>query len=155
MEISNEVNTDEIILFTIGEIFCGLDIKKIREIKRYTGITRIHGAPSEVKGVINLRGEIVTVLDIRTRFGNAALEFNGNERIVIVPFREETIGILVDFVDDVIGFNSNDLLPVPPNMESNTSKYFSAVLQRESDVISLINLEELLTFTDNTGSTLK
>ncbi len=152
MEITNENMVDEIILFTIGEVVCGLDIKKIREIKRYLNITQIHGAPTEVRGVINLRGEIVTVLDIRKRFGYSKLKSNGKERVIFVPFKEETIGILVDFVDDVIGYNPEELLPVPPNMDNKTAHFFSAVLQQDNSIISLINLDELLTFNDEPNS---
>ncbi len=150
METNND--TDEIILFTIGEVICGLDIRQIREIKRSIDITTIYGAPTEVHGVINLRGEIVTVLDIRKRFGYSSLEPDGKERIIIVPFKDELVGILVDFVDDVLSYNSAETLPVPQNMESSTAQFFSEVYPHNNSIVSLINLEELLSFQDEPES---
>ena len=144
----DESKIDEIMLFNIGDLACGLDIRTILEIKRLENITSVYGAPTVVKGVINLRGEIVTVLNLCELFGNEECERTGNERVMIVASGKEKVGLLVSFVDDVIPFNEEYLLPTPPNLKDTISQFVNSVYQWENSIISLVNLD-IITAVEN------
>ncbi len=135
---------EEIILFNIANISCALDIRKILEIKRLEDITIVYGAPSVVEGVINLRGEIVTVLNIRKIFGNNSQTPTGYERIMIISSGKEKVGLLVDLIDDVILFDPEAVLPTPPNIDEGISRFIDSVYQWNDLIISLIDLETII-----------
>lgn len=134
----------EVILFNISDILCGLNIHDVLEIKKVVDITTVYGAPDVVRGVINLRGQIVTVLDVRKRFNLQSLESSSDERVIIVPVGGEQVGLLVDSVDDVIQINDDDELPVPPNMNPEIARYFATVFQWGDRIVSLVALDELV-----------
>lgn len=136
--------TRDIVLFTVGNFTCGIDICSVHEIKRSSGITIVYGIADDISGVINLRGQIVTVLDMRKRFSVVAEEITGEERIIIVPFGKEAVGLLVDSVEDAITIENDTLLPVPPNVNSKIGHFFTSVYQWEMRIISLVNLAELV-----------
>ena len=87
--------------FRLGEEIYGVDVMQIREVLRYTEITPVPGAPYFVLGIINLRGNVVTVIDTRTRFGLTPGEIDNNTRIVIVEVDKQVVGMLVDSVADL------------------------------------------------------
>ncbi len=141
--MGNGVSRD-IVLFSVGDITCGIDICSVHEIKRTTGITVVYGVSDDVSGVINLRGQIVTVLDMRKRFSSIAEGITGEERIIVVPFGAEAVGLLVDSVEDAIVIEQDKILPVPPNIDAKLGHFFTAVYQWEGRIISLVNLAELV-----------
>jgi purine-binding chemotaxis protein CheW len=145
-------NVNEIILFNIGDLACGLDIRAILEIKRLENITTVYGAPSTVEGVINLRGEIVTVLNLGELLHGESHKRDGNERVMVVASGKEKVGLLVNFVDDVISFTEDFILPIPPNLDKSISKYINSVYQWENNIISLINLEAIIVVDSETES---
>ncbi len=140
----NDKVIQEIILFDIADVLCGLDICNVLEIKKVTGITTVYGAPEVVEGVINLRGQIVTVLNIRKWFSDENYELTGRERIMIVPNKDEQVGLLVDNVNDVIQFDNNAVQAIPANMDENIARFFNAVYQWSGNIVSLVSLEQIL-----------
>jgi len=144
MVFNEQTSNREIVLFTVGDITCGVDIRSVHEIKRASGITVVYGVQEDVTGVINLRGQIVTVLNMRKRFGYESAELTGEERIMIVPFNDEAVGLLVDNVEDAIVLDSSEILPVPPNLDSDISHFFTSVFHWDERIISLVDLSQLV-----------
>ena len=107
----------EYLSFRLGEEEYGIDILKVQEIRGYEAPTRIAHAPAFIKGVINLRGTIVPIVDMRLRFGCAQAEYNSFTVVIILNLRERVVGIVVDSVSDVLELAS-DQLRAAPDMES-------------------------------------
>ncbi|MFZ5764766.1 MAG: chemotaxis protein CheW [Thermodesulfobacteriota bacterium] len=136
--------TQELAIFQIDDMSCGLDTSRVREIIKNTQITRVHLAPDYVSGVINLRGEIATVIDLRKKFGLPVSETPENLEIVVVRQGAENIGFLVDRVRDVIWAENRNITPPPSNISGVTGIYFEGVYKMEKELVAILNIEELL-----------
>jgi purine-binding chemotaxis protein CheW len=138
---------NRIVTFYAGESLCGINILEIQEIIKTTAITPVPLAPEYINGIINLRGSIVTVIDLNRRLG--LLEETGpcvpaSCRIMILRIQEEAIGLLVDTVGDVIEVTSRDLAPPPGNVQGIHSRCFTAVVRHEKGLISMLNTAKVL-----------
>lgn len=134
----------EIIVFRVGDITIGLPITEVREIFKSPSITPVHTAFSYVKGVINLRGSIVTIIDLSKRMG---LPINQNTKavhIVLVEFGEELIGLLVDGIEDSVFARGEDFFAVPATVNGADSDFFRALFRREEDLVAMLNLDNTL-----------
>ena len=109
---------DEFLSFTLGEEHYGVDILKVQEIRGYDSVTRLPDAPDYIKGVINLRGTIVPIVDMRLRFGCAQADYDSFTVVVILNLRERVVGIVVDSVSDVMELAPEQLRPAP-DLESS------------------------------------
>ncbi|MBI5556077.1 MAG: chemotaxis protein CheW [Deltaproteobacteria bacterium] len=134
----------ELAIFQVGEMPCGLDTAWVREIIKNTQITKVHLAPDYVRGVINLRGEIATVIDLRKKFSLEPIEDDGNMEIVVVRKGTENIGILVDRVRDVIWADEKNITPPPSNISGVTGIFFEGIYKMERELVSILDIEELL-----------
>ncbi|MBF0549897.1 MAG: chemotaxis protein CheW [Deltaproteobacteria bacterium] len=135
----------ELITFYLNGGLFGVDVAQVREVNRLQDITRVPHAPEFVCGVINLRGEIVTVVDLRLILNMPATELSSKTRIVIVTHQDEQIGLLVDEIADVLIINVNDIEPIPPNISAEERQYFSGVCKMESLLTTILNLNGILT----------
>lgn len=131
-------------LFHSGELLLGLDIVHVQEINQNFIITVVHRAPEYVRGVINLRGEIVTVIDLRRKFGFEPLAQEAEMQIVIVRQGDENIGLLVDSVDDVVRAEEADIEPPPSNLAGVTGHFFNGIFKLEHELVAILDLNELL-----------
>lgn len=131
-------------LFESGNLLCGLDIAHVQEINKNIAVTVVHRAPDYVRGVINLRGEIVTVIDLRTKFGFEPLESEAESQIVIVRQGDENMGLLVDSVSDVVVANEKDIEPPPSNLAGVTGHFFKGIYKLEHNLVAILNIDELL-----------
>lgn len=136
----------EIAVFQVDQILCGLDIKHVQEINKHINITKVYGAPDYVRGIMNLRGQIVTVIDMRKKFGLECREVNDDMRIVVTRTNEESIGLLVDGVRDVIMADMENIEPPPSNVRGISSAYFSGVLKMKDALLMILNKEKILEF---------
>lgn len=134
----------ELAIFSIDEMLCGIDIAHVQEINKHFEVTPVHHAPSYVRGVVNLRGQIVTVIDLRKKFGLEAMPINEDMRIVIVNSGEESIGILVDGVDDVIIIDPKDLNAPPSNLSGINGAYFKSIYKMDKGLVVILEIEEIL-----------
>lgn len=135
--------TKELAIFQVGDMPCGLDTFLVREIIKNTQLTKVHLAPGYVRGVINLRGEIATVIDLRNKFGLKPVDKN-NMEIVVVRRASENIGLLVDRVRDVIWADKKDITPPPSNIAGITGIFFEGIYKMEKELVSILNIDELL-----------
>lgn len=131
-------------LFESGDLLCGLDIGHVQEISKNIAVTVVHRAPRYVCGVINLRGEIVTVVDLRMKFGFAPLLQGEEQQIVIVRQGDENIGLLVDTVSDVVSADRWDIEPPPSNLAGVPGRFFNGIYKLEHDLVAILNIDELL-----------
>jgi len=131
-------------LFESGNLLCGLDIAHVQEINKNIAVTVVHRAPNYVCGVINLRGEIVTVVDLRTKFGFEPLPQDAEAQIVIVRQGDENIGLLVDSVSDVVIADEKDIEPPPSNLAGVTGHFFKGIYKLEHSLVAILNIDELL-----------
>ncbi len=132
--------------FNIGDACCGINILRVQEINKLTEVTRIPLAPDYVKGILNLRGQVITVIDMGKRLCLPSSEADEpkNRRNIIVHFENESIGLLVDSVGDVFRVEKEDIEKPPANVVGIQGQFFEGVLKTEKQLISILNLAEVL-----------
>jgi purine-binding chemotaxis protein CheW len=130
--------------FRIGAELYALDIMRIKEIIRPQKLTPIPKAPSFIEGVINLRGVVIPVADLRKRFDQPISEANRKNRVVICSLSGRIIGLMVDEVTEVKRFGRSEIAPAPQFIDGPEANYFLGVAHRDEDLIMLIDLEKVL-----------
>ncbi|MBW1644760.1 MAG: chemotaxis protein CheW [Deltaproteobacteria bacterium] len=130
--------------FFLGDLLCGIDICWVQEINRNLSLTQVPLAPEYVMGIMNLRGRIVTVINLGRKLGLTPGTLGGRSRVIIVNHREEYIGLLVDRIDDVLTIDSRDIAPPPANMEDRKGKYFTGACKKGHELISILDVEAVL-----------
>ncbi|MGB0682168.1 MAG: chemotaxis protein CheW [Magnetovibrionaceae bacterium] len=133
----------QLIAFTLGDDIYGIDILSVREIRVWSETTELPNAPAYVMGVINLRGIIVPVFDLRARFGKGATEPSKRHVVIVVALEERMIGILVDAVSDIIEFQPSDLRPVPEMEFGRESTFLNGLVTVDGNMIALVNTERV------------
>ncbi|GAB1258061.1 chemotaxis protein CheW [Aurantivibrio plasticivorans] len=127
-----------------GETY-GINVMQVQEVLRYSEIAPVPGAPPYVLGIINLRGNVVTVIDTRHRFGLLAGEVNDNTRIVIIEADKHVVGILVDSVAEVVYLRQSEIETAPNVGNDDTAKFIQGVCHKNDELLILIELDKLLT----------
>jgi len=130
--------------FKIGPELYALDIMRIKEIIRPQKLTPIPKAPSFIEGVINLRGVVIPVADLRKRFDQSISEANRKNRIIVCSLTGRIIGLMVDEVTEVKRFGRQEIAPAPQFIDGPEANYFLGVARRGEDLIMLIDLEKVL-----------
>jgi purine-binding chemotaxis protein CheW len=123
----------------------GIDVMQVQEVLRVTEIAPVPGAPSYVLGIINLRGNVVTVIDTRSRFGLPSAEMDDSTRIVIIEADEQVVGILVDSVAEVVDLKSSEIETAPNVGTEESTKFIQGVASHDSELLILVDLNKLLT----------
>ena len=123
----------------------GINVMQVQEVLRYTEIAPVPGAPAYVLGIINLRGNVVTVIDTRSRFGLPPADVTENSRIVIIEAEKQVIGILVDSVAEVVYLRSSEIDSAPHVGTEESAKFIQGVCNRGEELLILVDLNKLLT----------
>jgi purine-binding chemotaxis protein CheW len=135
----------ELLTFYAGEALCGMDILKIQEINKILAMTPIPGAPGYVRGILNLRGKIVTVIDLCKKIGLPPIEIRREDnRNIIVNSGNEYVGLLVEGICDIVQADLGEVQPIPPNIGGVQRKYFEGALNTDNCLIGILNAEEVL-----------
>lgn len=136
----------ELATFYAGEALCGMDILKIQEINKLLEMTPVPQAPEYVRGILNLRGQIVTVIDLCRKLGLPSVEVDKEEsRNIIVHSGNEYVGMLVERISDVVRADTDAVQPPPANIGGVQGKYFEGVYKTDDSLIGILNAEEVLT----------
>ncbi len=135
----------QLVIFQLAGETYGINVMHVQEVLRLTEIAPVPGAPSYVLGIINLRGNVVTVIDTRARFGLPAPETDETSRIVIIEIDEQVVGILVDSVAEVIELYQSEIDSVPSVGNEESSPYIQGVANRGDDLLIVVDLNRLLT----------
>lgn len=129
--------------FTLGDLNLGVDALQVQEIIKVPNRTKVFLAPEHVWGVINLRGRIVTVWDLRVLMGLPAWEVGEETRIIVVQLLDEPVGFLVDTIRDVTPLDSSALRPVPGNVDPSQGRYLYGIAGEGEEIIGLLDLSSL------------
>ncbi|MCR5846536.1 MAG: chemotaxis protein CheW [Lachnospiraceae bacterium] len=143
-ELALNVEVTQYIKIRLGDEYFGIDIKYVDNIVRMQHITRVPKAPSYVKGVINLRGEVIPVFSLRLKMGLDEIEENKYFRIIILKVEGESVGIIVDEVREVANVSSDDVEKVYHNVSDGIQNFLSGVGKTDSGLISLLDINEVL-----------
>lgn len=144
MKKGNEQVVQYIVIKIDNEQY-GIDIKYIDNIIRMQKITRVPKAQHYFKGVINLRGEVIPVMNLRVKFDMAEIEETKDTRIIILkPDKQSTVGIIVDAVREVVSLGETDMEKVATNATDSRTQYISVVGKHENELISVINIISLV-----------
>jgi len=135
----------EFVTFYVGDLLLGAEIGHVEEINRHIDLTPVAHAPDSVRGVTNLRGEVVTVLDLRSILGLGRTEITPNTRNVIVNTEGERIGLLVDRIADVVTTQWSKIEPPPANLTGVHGRFLQGVHELERELLAVLNIEEVLT----------
>ncbi|MDP4537563.1 chemotaxis protein CheW [Alkalimonas collagenimarina] len=144
----NAESGDEVlqwVTFKLQQETYGINVMQVQEVLRYTEIAPVPGSPDYVMGIINLRGNVVTVIDTRTRFGLEGSEVSDNSRIVIIEADKQVIGILVDSVAEVVYLKASEIDTAPNVGNDESAKFIQGVTNREGELLILVDLNKLLT----------
>jgi len=138
-----------IAIFHVGRYVCGLMISSIQEINKNLLLTPVHEAPDYVRGIINLRGNIVTVIDLRRKLGLESVQLQASTRNVIVKLDKEMVGLLVDAVDDIVEIDPAGIKPTPAHLAKELGDAFEGVIQLEDELVAILELTHLLNDTSS------
>jgi purine-binding chemotaxis protein CheW len=138
-----------LVTFVVREALCALDAAGVQEVIRWGPLTPVCYAPPEVAGIINLRGRIVTIVDLGLRLGFPRAKVSADSRIFILEDRNEFIGLLVDRVDEVVEVERDHWQPPPVNINWGQARFFKGVCRARDRVITLLDASRVLAEGDN------
>ena len=134
----------EFISFSIGEDQYGVAIMSVREIKGWSGVTHLPKQPDYVRGVLNLRGVMVPIIDLRCRFGQGLTDASSMHVVIIVQIGDKVVGLLADRVLDIVSFEASKIQKVPSVGGAEQADFLSGLITIDDAMIALIDLEHLL-----------
>ncbi len=147
--MAEELATDmqeqmQCVTFTLEDETYGINVMQVQEVLREIEVAPVPGAPHYVLGIINLRGNVVSVIDARMRFGLPVKESTDLTRIIVIEIQQHIIGVLVDSVAEVVDIKRSEIETAPNVGTSETSKYIDGVVSRGEKLLILVDLNKLL-----------
>ena len=137
-------DTVELATFYVGEALCGMDILKVQEINKLIEMTRVPQAPEYVLGILNLRGEIITIVDLGKKLSLKSTEMSDKTRNIIVNSNGEHIGLMVEQISDVIQAEWGKVEAPPANIGGVQGKYFTGVFKTKDRLIGILDVDKVL-----------
>ncbi|HCF06210.1 MAG: putative chemotaxis protein CheW [Desulfomicrobiaceae bacterium] len=141
----------QLVTFRIGEEEFGVNILQVQEIIRMLDITKVPKAPDFVEGVINLRGKVIPVIDLRKRFGLPARERDKMSRIIVVEIGTTVVGFIVDAVSEVLRLPASTVEPPPPVVAGLDAEYISGVGKLDDRLLIMLDMDRLLSRDEKTA----
>jgi purine-binding chemotaxis protein CheW len=132
------------VTFKLDNETYGINVMRVQEVLRYTEIAPVPGAPSYVLGIINLRGNVVTVIDTRQRFGLMNAEISDNTRIVIIEADKQVVGIMVDSVAEVVYLRQSEIETAPNVGNDESAKFIQGVCNKNNELLILVELDKMM-----------
>jgi len=143
-QIGLSTDGSQFLTFNLGEELYGVDILRVQEIKGYTAVTKIPNTPPHIKGVLNLRGTIVPIVELRTKFDMPMIDYTMFTVIVVVVVKEKIMGLVVDSVSDVLNIDKNDI-QAPPQFGAKMDVSFLSGIGKSGDkLVALLDMDRLL-----------
>lgn len=134
----------EVLAFRLGTEEFGIDIHAVRELRGYSAVTRLANAPDYLKGVVNLRGSIIPIVDLRLKLGMYEASYNATTVVIVLAVKEQQIGIVVDSVSDVVNLQAEQIKPPPPSGPNFRHDYLTGVATVDERLLQLADLSTLL-----------
>lgn len=138
----------ELLLFRLGQEEYGIDILRVQEIRSYEQPTRIANSPSFIKGVVNLRGVIVPIVDLRVKLGCENVEYNSFTVVIVLNVRGRVVGAVVDSVSDVLELPSDSIKPAPEMSSAVDASYITGIGSVNDRMLILMDIESLMASAD-------
>jgi len=139
---------NEFLTFMLANEEYGIDIIKVQEIRGYGGVTAIANAPNFIKGVVNLRGNIVPIVDLRIKFNLNNIKYDDSTVVIILNIAERVVGIVVDSVSDVMTLTPDQIKPVPEFASTFDTEYLIGLGAVDQRMLILVDIERLMTSHD-------
>ncbi|ENC55639.1 cheW-like domain protein [Escherichia coli P0299917.4] len=143
-KLASEPSGQEFLVFTLGDEEYGIDILKVQEIRGYDQVTRIANTPAVIKGVTNLRGVIVPIVDLRIKFSQVDVDYNDNTVVIVLNLGQRVVGIVVDGVSDVLSLTAEQIRPAPEFAVTLSTEYLTGLGALGDRMLILVNIEKLL-----------
>jgi purine-binding chemotaxis protein CheW len=143
-EIENVNSELKLIIFKLGREEYGMDILRVQEIKRMMSITRVPSTPSFIKGVINLRGSVLPVIDLRTRLGLAETELRDAARIIVILANETTVGFIVDEVVEVTTIDTKNVEVAHALSTGLSTEYISGIAKADNRLFIMLSPDSIV-----------
>jgi purine-binding chemotaxis protein CheW len=144
-QVAADGDNQQFLVFSLGEEEYAIDILKVQEILGYENVTRIANAPDFIKGVTNLRGIIVPIVDLRIKFNLDKVEYDGQTVVIVVNVSDRIVGIVVDSVSDVMTLTPDQIKPAPELGVTMSSDFLSGLGSLENRMLVLVDIDKLLT----------
>ncbi|AFP29966.1 MULTISPECIES: chemotaxis protein CheW [Marinobacter] len=144
----NQTKDDEVlqyVTFRLDDETYGINVMQIQEVLRYSEIAPVPGSPDYVLGIINLRGNVVTVIDTRRRFGLNDADITDSSRIVVMESADQVMGILVDSVAEVVYLKSSEIEAAPNVGSEESARFIQGVCNKNGELIILVEFDKMLT----------
>jgi purine-binding chemotaxis protein CheW len=142
----------EFVTFYVGDLLIGIDIHQVEEINRQVDVTPVPQSSPQVRGVINLRGEVVTVVDLRKVLDMGQIEIDEHSRTVVVNCGNEEIGLLVDRVADVVRERADQLDPPPANISGIDGRFFKGVYKLDKSLLIVLDVDVAIAANEHIAS---
>lgn len=143
-QIGRTTDDNQFLTFNLGDELYGVDILRVQEIKGYTAVTKIPNTPPHIKGVLNLRGTIVPIVELRTKFGMPTIDYTAFTVIIVVVVRDKVMGLVVDAVSDVLNIDKKDI-QVPPQFGVKVDVSFLNGIGKSGDkLVALLDIDRML-----------
>ncbi len=139
------VSEKQYVIFNLGNEEYGVDIMKVKEISEFKESTKVPNAPYFVDGIINLRGEIIPIVNLKKRFNIDNNDVDSDTRIIVINLNERNVGFVVDEASQVLRINDNDIDPAPEIIAGIERQYITGVGKVDEKIIILLDLEKILT----------
>lgn len=143
-QLTGEAIGQEFLIFTLGDEEYGIDILKVQEIRGYDQVTRIANTPAFIKGVTNLRGVIVPIVDLRIKFNQQDVDYDDSTVVIVLNFGQRVVGIVVDGVSDVLSLTTEQIRPAPEFAVTLSTEYLTGLGAIDDRMLILVNIEKLL-----------
>jgi purine-binding chemotaxis protein CheW len=140
--------TNQFLTFVLGEEHYGVDILRVQEIKGYSAVTKIPNTPEYIKGVLNLRGAIVPIIDLRAQFGMPAIEYTMFTVIVVLVVRDRVMGVVVDAVSDVLDISPKDIQKAPDFGVRVDTSFIQSIAKSTDKLITILDIDKVLSVGD-------
>jgi purine-binding chemotaxis protein CheW len=144
VETKAQITEEQVVVFSLAGELYGLDISRVQGIIKMPEVTRVPRAAEFVEGVINLRGEIVPIIDLRMRFGLDQQENSVDTRIINVEMGDHLVGLIVDAVEEVLNIPSDVIEPPPELVTTVDSAYLRSIAKLQDRLVILLDLDRVL-----------
>lgn len=148
LEVDEDTQKDKYLIFGLGKEEFGIEIKHVREIIGIQSISDIPEVPDYIRGVINLRGQVIPVMDVRARFKKEVLDYNERTCIIVVDIESISVGIIVDKVLEVLSIEEEDLVPPPEYKTGAQNRYIKSIGKSGDRMKLILACEKLLDDSD-------
>ena len=147
-QTAEAVSAGQYLTFALGSEEYGIELLKVQEIKGYSAVTPIPSTPPHIKGVMNLRGAVIPVVDLRVRFGMETIEYTQFNVIIVINVGAKVMGLLVDAVSDVLNVGAGEVRPAPDFGTRADTRFISGMASAGDKIAVLLDIDRLLTEDD-------